>query len=56
VKQLIPVTAQLPTLIRRAGDRAQTRFWEFFISNIHTAHARRTWALFAAAFARQNER
>jgi site-specific recombinase XerD len=31
----------IPTLVAAAGDRAQTRFWEFFVSNIRNPHTRR---------------
>ena len=35
MNKLITVTAShTPVLARAAGERAQTRFWEFFISNI----------------------
>ncbi|MGO9237640.1 MAG: hypothetical protein ACLP4V_27485 [Methylocella sp.] len=33
-----------PALIRIAGDRPQTRFWEFFVSNIRNPHTRRAYA------------
>jgi site-specific recombinase XerD len=29
--------------VHRAGERAQTRFWEFFVSNIRNAHTRRAY-------------
>jgi hypothetical protein len=41
--QLVPVTAQVPTLVKSAGERAQTRFWEFFVSNIRNPHTRRAY-------------
>ena len=43
MKQLVPITAQLPTLIRVGGERAQARFWEFFVSNIRNPHTRRAY-------------
>jgi len=41
MKQLVPVTAHLPTLVATAGERGQTRFWEFIVSNIRNPHTRR---------------
>lgn len=35
--------ASVPALVHRAGERAQTRFWEFFVSNIRNAHTRRAY-------------
>lgn len=35
--------ARVPTLVRGAGERAQTRFWEFFITNVRNAHTRRAY-------------
>jgi integrase len=32
-----------PALIRAAGERAQIRFWEFFVNNIRNAHTRRAY-------------
>ncbi|HXW72048.1 MAG TPA: hypothetical protein VEK34_11490 [Methylocella sp.] len=32
---------RLPSLAAAAGDRAPTRFWEFFLSNIRNPHTRR---------------
>ena len=43
MNQLAPITTQVPALVRSAGDRAQTRFWEFFVSNIRNAHTRRAY-------------
>jgi hypothetical protein len=34
-------TSRLPALVAAAGERAQTRFWEFFVSNIRNPHTRR---------------
>jgi site-specific recombinase XerC len=31
---LAPTTTSLPALVHAAGERAQTRFWEFFVNNI----------------------
>ena len=36
-------TVRLPALIA-AGERAQTRFWEFFAANIRNKHTRRAYA------------
>jgi hypothetical protein len=38
------------TLIAAAGDRAQTRFREFFVLNIRNSHARRAYARAAVEF------
>jgi hypothetical protein len=44
VTKLVFVTAEVtPALIVASGDRAQTRFWEFFISNIRNPHTRRAY-------------
>ncbi len=43
MNQLIPITAQVPALVRSAGERAQTRFWEFFVNNIRNPHTRRAY-------------
>jgi site-specific recombinase XerD len=50
MKQLVPITAQLPTLIRVGGERAQARFWEFFVSNIRNPHTRRAYGRSIAEF------
>jgi hypothetical protein len=44
MNQLVPISAHVPTLVRAAGDRAQTCFWEFFVSNIRNPHTRRAYA------------
>jgi site-specific recombinase XerD len=36
-------TAQAPALIATSGERAQTRFWEFFVSNIRNPNTRRAY-------------
>ncbi|WP_084678834.1 tyrosine-type recombinase/integrase [Methylocystis sp. ATCC 49242] len=36
-------SARVPALVRSAGERAQTRFWEFFVNNIRNAHTRRAY-------------
>jgi hypothetical protein len=42
--QLTTLPSQsLPALIAAAGDRAQTRFLEFFASNIRNPHTRRAY-------------
>jgi hypothetical protein len=33
----------MPALVRAAGERAQTRFWEFFVVNIRSPHTRRAY-------------
>lgn len=43
MNQLVPINAQVPAPVRSAGERAQTRFWEFFINNIRNAHTRRAY-------------
>jgi hypothetical protein len=43
MNQLVPIAAHVPALIRAAGDRAQTRFWEFFVFNIRGPHTRRAY-------------
>jgi len=35
--------ASLPQLVASAGERAQTRFWEFFVSNIRNPNTRRAY-------------
>ena len=46
MNHLIPlaIAAHVPALVRAAGGRAQTRFWEFFVSNIRNPHTRRAYA------------
>jgi hypothetical protein len=50
--KLLPAltTSHAPALIRAAGDRAQTRFWEFFVSNIRNPHTRRAYGRSIAEF------
>ncbi|GLI96105.1 tyrosine-type recombinase/integrase [Methylocystis echinoides] len=43
MKALVPISAQVPALVRSAGERAQTRFWEFFVNNIRNANTRRAY-------------
>jgi hypothetical protein len=48
-----PVTissSALPALVAAAGDRAQTRFWKFFVSNIRNPHTRRAYGRSIAEF------
>jgi hypothetical protein len=45
MNQLVAITDCAPALVRAAGERAQTRFWEFFVSNIRNPHAPRLWPL-----------
>jgi site-specific recombinase XerD len=40
---LVPSAAHVPALVRAAGARAQTRFWEFFVNNIRNPHTRRAY-------------
>ena len=42
-QRLEPVDVQTFTKQRSAGERAQTRFWEFFVSNIRNPHTRRAY-------------
>jgi site-specific recombinase XerC len=35
--------ASLPPLVAMAGERAKTRFWEFFVSNIRNPNTRRAY-------------
>jgi site-specific recombinase XerC len=41
----LPATtsSHVPALVRAAGARAQTRFWEFFVANIRNPHTRRAY-------------
>ncbi|MEK4035847.1 tyrosine-type recombinase/integrase [Methylocystis sp. IM2] len=43
MSQLVPISAQVPALVRTADERAQTRFWEFFVANIRNTHTRRAY-------------
>ena len=43
MNQLVPITAHVPGVVAAAGERAQTRFWEFFVSNIRNPHTRRAY-------------
>ena len=43
MNNLAPISAHVPALVRAAGDRAQTRFWEFFVANIRNPHTRRAY-------------
>jgi hypothetical protein len=43
MNQLVPIAAHVPAIVRTAGDRAQTRFWKFFVSNIRNPHTRRAY-------------
>jgi hypothetical protein len=45
MNQLVPFnTPNASALVTVAGARAQTRFWEFFVSNIRNPHTRRAYA------------
>jgi site-specific recombinase XerD len=53
MNQLAPLVAtapQLPKIVSAAGDRAQTRFWEFFAAQIRNRHTRRAYAIAAREF------
>ena len=50
MNQLVPIAAHAPALVRAAGERAQTRFWEFFVSNIRNPHTRRAYGRSIAEF------
>jgi site-specific recombinase XerD len=39
----VPIATLIPAFVRTAQERAQTRFWEFFVSNIRNAHTRRAY-------------
>jgi hypothetical protein len=45
MNELVPfAAAQVPVVVRTAGERAQARFWEFFVSNIRNPNTRRAYA------------
>ncbi len=51
--KLVPTSASnllLPPLVANSGDRAQTRFLEFFAAQIRNPHTRRAYARAAAEF------
>lgn len=50
MNQLLIIPTHAPALIRAAGERAQTRFWEFFVSNIRNPHTRRAYGRSIAEF------
>ena len=50
MNQLVPIAAHVPALVRAAGERAQTRFWEFFVSNIRNPHTRLAYGRSIAEF------
>ena len=50
MNQLVPIASYAPAIVRAAGERAQTRFWEFFVSNIHNPHTRRAYGRSIAEF------
>jgi hypothetical protein len=45
IEAQLPVLARAhaPALIRNGDERAQTRFWEFFVSNIGNPNTRRAY-------------
>jgi integrase/recombinase XerC len=51
MNQLLPIASPaLPALIAAAGERARTRFLEFFAANIRNPHTRRAYARAAEEF------
>jgi site-specific recombinase XerD len=45
MNELVPfAAAQVPVVVRTAGERAQTRFFEFFAASIRNTHTRRAYA------------
>src|SRR5271166_1646666 len=50
MNQLVVFTDRAPALVAAAGERAQTRFWEFFVSNIRNPHTRRAYGRSIAEF------
>jgi hypothetical protein len=40
---LVHIATRAPALVQAAGERAQTRYWEFFVFNIRNPHTRRTY-------------
>ena len=50
MSELLLFTERAPALVRLSGERAQTRFWEFFVSNIRNAHTRRAYGRAIAEF------
>jgi hypothetical protein len=51
MNQLVPfATTKAPALVAAAGERAQTRFWEFFVNNIRNPHTCRAYGRSIAEF------
>ncbi|MCI4680403.1 tyrosine-type recombinase/integrase [Rhodoblastus acidophilus] len=50
MNNLVPISAPIPALVHAAGERAQTRFWEFFVDNIRNPHTRRAYGRALADF------
>jgi site-specific recombinase XerD len=51
MNQLVTLAAdRVPALVAAAGERAETRFWEFFVSNIRNPHTRRAYGRSIAEF------
>ncbi len=45
MNQLITLTAsKIPAFVVAVSERAQTRYWEFFVSNIRNPNTRRSYA------------
>jgi hypothetical protein len=41
--RIVPASFSALPIVVAAGDRAQMRFWEFFVSNIRNPHTRHTY-------------
>jgi hypothetical protein len=50
MNQLVAFTDRAPAIVAAAGERAETRFWEFFVSNIRNPHTRRAYGRSIAEF------
>ena len=44
MKQRVALHEHLPALVTKSGEQAQTRFWEFFVSNIRNPNTRRAYS------------
>ena len=47
MSQLVTLHGHLPAVVAASGERAQTRFWEFFVSNIRNPNTRRAYGVIA---------
>jgi hypothetical protein len=43
MNQFVAIESFMPLLVQAAGERAQTRFLEFFVNNIRNPHTRRAY-------------